>query len=240
MKSQITLSHELDRDGVIRALIPVVRRHVQKLSRGPHARVRDDELLSAGMMGLLEASKRFDPTRADSFVGYATLRIRGAMIDELRKADDLSQDLRTLSKKLQTAMTNASQKLGRAASEEEIAGELGVALPAYLAMLDSVATVKAIAVDPEEPMLRDARDAASDPAERAERSELRAALIEAIDLLPLKEQQVMAMHYDHDLSFREIGEVMNLTAARVCQLHAQAVHRIRQRLGERDAEDRHG
>lgn len=231
-QEMITLSRDLDRDGVIRALIPVVRRHAAKLSRGPHARVGDDELVSAGMLGLLEASKRFDPNRADSFVGYATLRIRGAMIDELRRADDLSQDLRSRSRELAAAVRNTSQSLGRAATEEEIAAAMGITLQAYQALLESVATVKAIGVDPDEPVLRDFRDDSADPATRAERQELRATLIDAIEILPLKEKQVMALHYDHDLSFREIGAVMSLTAARVCQLHAQAVHRLRATLGE--------
>lgn len=230
---QITLSKNLDREGVIRALLPVVRRHVARLSRGPHARVRDDDLLSAGLQGLFEATKQFDPERVDSFVGYASVRIRGAMIDELRKADDLSQELRTRSRELESAVQRLQHQLGRQPTEEEIAAALRISLADYTALLETVSTIKVVQVDAEDPVLRDATDdEGSNPEMQAERRQLRARLASAITLLPHKEQQVMALHYDHDLSFREIGEVLDLTAARICQLHAQAVHRMRAYLGE--------
>lgn len=232
MKAEtIHLSKDMDRDGVIRALIPIVKRHVSRLSRGPHAKVGDDDLLSAGMRGLFEASKQFDPSRVDSFVGYASLRIRGAMIDELRKCDSLSQDLRSRSRQLDVTICRLEQRLGRTPEELEVAAELGLDESAYAELLESLAAVKMMSLDDVGDHTMELRLHEDDPARQVERQEIRQQLMDCVALLPLREQQVMAMHYDHDLSFREIGEVMNLTAARVCQLHALAIHRVKAHLG---------
>lgn len=231
--SAIVLSKDLDREGLIRALLPVVRKHVARLSRGPNSRVRDDDLMSAGMHGLFEATKHFDPTRVETFVGYANVRIRGAMLDELRKSDALSQELRTASRRVEQTIHRLEQKLSRAPLEEEIARAMDMEVANYRSLLDQLASQKVLSTDDDNngESIPVVDSTLVDPEQSVERAQLKAILQNAIELLPLREQQVMALHYDHDLSFREVGEVMDLTAARVCQIHSLAVLRLRAHLG---------
>jgi len=234
MRNAIALTKEMSTEHLIKAMLPMVKRTVARMSRGPNARVRDDELMSAGLMGLFEASKQFDPSRVESFVAYAQLRIRGAMLDELRKADSFTQDQRARSKELEGTVRKLNELLGRAPTEEEIAPAMQMTVEQYRAVLETLTRVKAVTVDPDSHTMQTQRDTGPDPEEQSHKAQLKRVLKDALTLLPEKEQQVMALHYDHDLSFREAGEVMSLTAARVCQLHAQAVHRLKAHIGQGD------
>jgi RNA polymerase sigma factor FliA len=237
MRLDIALTKDMTQDGVIKALLPMVKRTVARMSRGPNARVRDDDLLSAGMMGLYEATKQFDPSRVQSFVAYAAMRVRGAMLDELRRNDTHTQDQRQRSKELEAKVRTLRDKLSRAPAEEEIAQAMNLSLDDYRSMLEALTRVKAVTIDPDSHTVQTQMADTPDPEAASRRAELKRQLADAISLLPEKEQQVMGLHYDHDLSFREVGEVMSLTAARVCQLHAQAVHRLRAQLGGEESND---
>jgi RNA polymerase sigma factor FliA len=195
--------------------------------------VEVDDLIQAGMMGLLDAASRYDELRGAQFETYAAQRIRGAMLDELRGADWLPRSMRRDMRRIETAVSRLQQKLGKAPSESEIARELGVSLPEYQQMLQEARGAQLFYYEDfhgegdEDFFDRFVIDSDSNPLELLQDGRFREALIEAIERLPERERQLMGMHYEQDMNLREIGEVMGVSESRVCQLHSQAVARLR-------------
>lgn len=218
---------------------PLVRKlALQLLARLP-ASVQLDDLVQAGMIGLLDAIRRYQENPDAQFETYATARIRGAMLDELRSQDWLPRSVRSKSRRIETAIQRQEQLLMRAPSEAEIAAELGVPLTEYRDML---ADAQGIQILHYEDFGRDgesdgqwvdapAGDQAT-PLDSLLASDLRRALIEAINALPEREKLLMSLCYEQGLNLKEIGAVLNVTEARVCQLRSQATARIRAYLKE--------
>jgi RNA polymerase sigma factor for flagellar operon FliA len=195
--------------------------------------VEVDDLIQAGMMGLLDAASRYDEFRGAQFETYAAQRIRGAMLDELRGADWLPRSMRRDMRRIEAAIHRLQQQLGHAPLESEIAKELGVSLAEYQQMLQEARGAQLIYYedfhdnDDEDFFERHDFDNDSNPLALLQDERFRVALIEAIDKLPERERLMMALHYEQDLNLREIGEVMEVSESRVCQLHSQAVARLR-------------
>ena len=185
-----------------------------------------------------DAASRYDEFRGAQFETYAAQRIRGAMLDELRGADWLPRSLRRDMRRIEAAIHRLQQKLGRAPSESEIAKELAITLPEYQQMLQESRGAQLVYYedfhdeDSEDFFERHEFDNDSNPLALLQEERFRGALIQAIDKLPERERLMMSLHYEQDLNLREIGEVMEVSESRVCQLHSQAVARLRSTLKE--------
>lgn len=214
---------------------PLVRKlALQLLARLP-ASVQLDDLMQAGMIGLLDAMRRYQESPEAQFETYATARIRGAMLDELRAQDWLPRSVRSKSRKIEGAIHKQEQARMRPPSESEVAGELGVSLTEYRDMLNDAQGVQILHY---EDFNRDGEDGWHDapaseqasPLDTLLAGDLRQALIDAITTLPEREKLLMSLCYEQGLNLKEIGAVLNVTEARVCQLRSQAIARIRAHL----------
>ncbi|HEY0297088.1 MAG TPA: RNA polymerase sigma factor FliA [Bordetella sp.] len=215
---------------------PLVRKlALQLLARLP-ASVQLDDLIQAGMIGLLDAMRRYQESPEAQFETYATARIRGAMLDELRSQDWLPRSVRSKSRKIESAIQKQEQARMRPPSESEVAAELGVSLAEYRDMLNDAHGVQILHYedfnrDGDQDGWHDAP--ASDqatPLDALLAGDLRQALINAIGALPEREKLLMSLCYEQGLNLKEIGAILNVTEARVCQLRSQAIARIRAHL----------
>lgn len=225
-----------DKNQCLRDYAPLVKRLAhQMMSRLPHS-VQIDDIIQAGMMGLLDAATRYDEIHGAQFETYATQRIRGAMLDELRSADWLPRSLRRDMRSIEQAVSRLQQKLGRAPNETEIARELGVALAEYQRMLQESRGAQLIYYEDFQDEENDdfferfefSND--SDPVALLQDERFRAELVRAIDVLPERERMLMGMIYEQEMNLREVGEVFGVSESRISQLHSQAVARLRSSL----------
>ena len=214
----------------LKSHMPLVRSIVDRMraSLPPHIDVQD--LYSVGLLGLINALRRFDPTHGITFASYATMRIRGAVLDELRRMDWMSRSLRVKAKKLTDVITAFEQKVGRPATEAEIADELGISPEEYTTLLDEVRPVSyveldSISGDDEDSSLHDVIPDESQPtaSDVAMKQELIRLVSERIEKLPEIQRKILAMYYHENLRLAEIAQVFGLTESRICQIHTQAV-----------------
>lgn len=222
-----------DDHAVYERYTPLVRRIAMRTIRTLPATLTFDDILSAGWVGMAEAlQRRTAEMQEEHFEAYASYRVRGAILDYLRVLDPLSRKLRGASRRITEAASDLTNRLGRVPNEDEIAGELGLSLPAYQELLTEISEagfarleISAIAAEP----------ASFDPSPEAitSQAEIVDNIAQAIDTLPERLRLVLALHYQEECSLREIGEVLGVTESRVCQLHAEAVHLIRGRLEAR-------
>lgn len=208
---------------------PLVRRIAMKTVRSLPASVTLDDLLSAGWIGLAEALQRRTSTMdEEQFEAYASHRVQGAILDYLRSLDPLTRKLRGASRRISEATGDLTARLGRAPDEDEIAGELGLPLDGYHQMLMQIAEAGLARLE----LTEDSgwlADQAS-PETLATEHELTDQVAAAIDELPERLRTVLGLYYQEECSFREIGAVLGVTESRACQLHTEAVHRIRGRI----------
>ncbi|QOR39173.1 RNA polymerase sigma factor FliA [Billgrantia diversa] len=213
--------------------LPLVRRQALSMQVRLPASIELDDLIQAGTVGLLEAMGRFDSTQGASFATFASQRIRGAMLDELRSRDWLPRSVRRNARAVDEAVRRLEQTLGRAAEETEIAAELDMGLEEYRQLLNDTNSghllpFEALMAEGVEPGIE---DASIDTAYRQLiDEEKRQQLAEGIEALPEREKLLMALYYQEELNLKEIGVVLGVTESRVCQLHSQAVSRLRVRL----------
>jgi RNA polymerase sigma factor FliA len=224
------------RDELILEYTPFVRFVVGRLGIPPTSLIEMDDLLSYGTIGLINAIDRFDPARGIRFEAFATPRVRGAVIDHLRTLNWLPRTAASRVRQIEQALSGLEQRLGRPAKEEEVAAELGVSIERYRQMLlDASTTVLSIDVplntmhDDETMTLRDLLEDRDTPGpdEETECRELVTALSSAIDQLPEREQLLLALYYQEELTMKEISKVMSVSESRVCQLHMQTIMRLR-------------
>lgn len=227
----------LDRDSVVERYGPMVRRIAGQLAAKLPANVDPDDLVQAGMIGLLDAMTRYEPGHGAQFESFATQRVRGAMLDELRGSDWLPRSVRRAQRTIEQAIHAAEQALQRAPRETEIAAELGLSLDAYQRMLADARGAQLVHLDDfgddegEERFLdRHVPAKGTDPTEILGDAGFRRALVEAIERLPERERLVMGMYYEQDMNLKEIGAVLGVTESRVSQLHSQAVARLRSQM----------
>lgn len=235
---------QLTKDQLVERFAPMVKRIACHLMARLPASVQLDDLVQNGMLGLLEATGRFESGMGAQFEAYAAQRVRGAMLDGLRENDWLPRSLRRNFRRIEMAIAVLEQEHGRAPSEIELAESLGMPLGDYQKMLQDarghqLVYLEDLVVERGEDFLeRHLVDEAADPSTLFEDENLRQVLVQAIELLPEREKLVMALYYEQDLNLREIGEVMGVSESRVCQLHSQAVMRLRARLFGDDSRKR--
>lgn len=231
-KSESSAKRRLSRAEYERFL-PIVRRTAMKLARKLPSTIAVADLVSCGWVGLLEAFERASPDMdAAEFEAYAMYRIRGAALDHLRSLDPASRKARGVSRSIARSITKLTQSLGRAPEEEEIAADLSMSLDAYREALDEVG--KAGMARLEMLDLDDVQvdDPSALPDEGAGKKELAGAVASAIEQLPLRLQHVLALYYTEERTLREIGVVLDVTESRACQLHSEAIHRLRAAIGK--------
>jgi RNA polymerase sigma factor for flagellar operon FliA len=232
-----TRTGTLERDAAIRKYAPLVRRMAHHLLARLPASVELDDMIQAGMMGLMDAIARYEDTHGAQFETYAAQRIRGAMLDGLRQHDWLPRGVRRAQRQIDGALQTLEHKLGRMPGESEIAQQLGISLEEYRRLLQEARGAQLVFYedfsDGEEGggfFERNVPDPASDPLARLQDKSFRKAVVAAIEKLPERERMVMGMYYEQEMNLREIAEVLGVTESRVCQLHGQAISRLRGRL----------
>ncbi len=213
---------------------PLVKRIAYHLiSRLPPS-VQPDDLIQAGMIGLLEASRHYDSTQGASFETYAGIRIRGAMLDEIRRSDWAPRSVHKKARMVAQAVRQIENLTGRDARDHEVAGALGVSLDEYHQLLQAASGYKVLRFDDmnpgDESHVDTFMDEGGTPLDGLQKDDFRQQLAEAIAGLPERERLVMALYYDEELNLREIGEVLGVSESRICQIHSQAVIRLQARM----------
>jgi RNA polymerase sigma factor for flagellar operon FliA len=227
---------QINKDQLVQRFAPLVKRIAYHLMARLPSSVQVDDLVQNGMLGLLDAINRFEAGMGAQFETYAAQRIRGAMLDGLRENDWLPRSLRRDFRRIEMAIAQLEQEYGRSPSENELAAALGMPLPEYQKMLQDARGHQLISFEDmvdegdEDFLERHLTDNSSEPSKILEDENLRLALVRGIEALPEREKMMMALYYEQDLNLREIGEVMGVTESRVCQLHSQAVARLRVRI----------
>lgn len=213
---------------------PYVERVARGMARRLPTHILLDDLISSGALGLIEAAERFDPTYGQNFEAFAEQRIRGAMLDDIRRRDTLSRDMRRLWSELRRSSDALTQQLGRTPNDGELAERLGVSLDDLHARRLSLSGACVLTYDEVDPDLlnRHIEPTADDPYSMTARREVLALLGPAIAALPERLRQVLSLYYGEELSLRQIGEVLGVTESRVCQLHTEAAKRLRKLLGD--------
>ena len=232
-KGQLT-----DSNALLKQYSPLVRRLAHQMIAKLPANVELDDLIQVGMIGLNDALSRFDANQGVMFETFATQRIRGAMLDELRGGDWMSRGDRRHQRSIEAAVHKLEQKLQRAPNESEIADEMGMMLGDYQELLGKVRGTQLFYLEDlsgdegDDFLDRHVADEGANPLDMLEDQRMREALVDAIKGLPEREQYVMSMYYEHDMNLKEIAAVLKVTESRVCQLHSQSIARLRVRLRE--------
>lgn len=213
---------------------PLVKRIALHLKARLPASVELDDLIQAGMLGLMDAITHFEEGHGAVFETYATIRVRGAMIDEMRRGSWAPRSVHQSSRQISDAMSALSHKLGREPKDSEIAAELKVSLEKYYQMLLESSSSQMVGIEDlgiDDDVIGDSSDYRDDKLFNLLASaEFKRSLAQAIAKLPQREQQVLAFYYDEELNLREIGAVLDLSESRVCQIMSQAMARLRSML----------
>jgi RNA polymerase sigma factor FliA len=207
---------------------PLVRKIAGHIGSRLPANVMLDDLIQEGMTGLLDALQRYKPQPNQSFEAYASMRIRGAIYDACRKEDILPRNQRDRIDELEKLTQRLTQQLGRLPSEQEVAQAAGLGMDDYHQVLDNLVNVLPIDEVPENML---PTDPFADPLEKVSGHQFLGQIVEVLKKLPEKQRLMMALHYQEDLSYREIAAVMDLTPGRISQLHTQAMISVRAMLG---------
>jgi len=232
-----TTTPELNPEALLNEHLPLIRYHALQLIRRVPNSIEMDDLIDAGVLGLLDSAKRFDASRGIQFRTFISYRIRGAMIDYLRSFDWFPRNLRDISGKMQEAVLILDQKYGRPAAEKEIASFLGISLGEYRERLTQMHGVSIMYFDDlprisgEDEALETLSAIAGDstlrPEHQAAMIEFTEKLADAIETLPLREKILLTLYYYEKLNMKEVAAVLAITESRVSQLHTQMVLRLR-------------
>jgi RNA polymerase sigma factor for flagellar operon FliA len=233
-----TVKGKADKNHLLTEHMPLVKRLAHQMKAKLPPSVEVDDLIQAGMIGLLDAIQRYEENHGAQFETYAVLRIRGAMLDELRSNDWMPRSTRQNMRKVEQAMATLQQQLGRPPSESEIAKSLKLPLADYQEMLGDSGGHQLVYY--EDFHDEDGNDSwldryavdDDDPLRALLETDFRQAVIDAIDNLPPREKILMGLYYEEELNLKEIGAVMGVSESRVSQLHSQAVGRLRTYLRE--------
>ena len=228
-------SAAVDADALVLKHAELVKRIAYHLAGRLPAQIDVDDLIQAGMVGLLEASANFAPDRGATFETFAGIRIRGAMLDALRKLDWAPRSVHRKARAAEEALRDVERELGAAASDAAVAARLGVPVEEYQRIVRDAASCRLLSLD-ELTDGDEASDSIADggvgPLGEVTDGAMRQALARAIGELPEREKLMMSLYYEQELNLKEIGAVLGVTESRVCQLHGQALARLRGRLHE--------
>ena len=224
--------HASDREALIEAHLPQVKFIAERLAAKLPPSVDRDDLIGAGVLGLLDAVDKYDPARGVMFKTYAEMRVRGAMLDSLRGLDWAPRSMRRRAREVEATYRELERTLGRAAEEEEVCAALGLSVTDFHALLNELRGLTVVGFegddDEESTGIRQIPDdPANDPLSRYAEAEACDRLAKAIDCLPERERQVVTLYYVEELTMKETGAVLGVTESRVSQLHTQAVLRLR-------------
>lgn len=224
-------------DELVHEYIPIVKSIVYRLAMNLPSHICKDELFSSGLVGLLNAIRNFNPAGGSSFDSYAKVRIRGAILDELRSLDWVPRSVHDRAKKVQAVIVEVEQKKGDVATPAEIAAAMGLSESEYGELLEEIKGTSFVSLD--SAMSEDegslgheliADDAGSRPSDTVERQELAALIAQRITNLPVMQRKVLSMYYFEGMWLREIAEVFGVSESRICQIHTQAILSIKAHL----------
>ena len=221
---------------VVERYAPLVKRIAHHLLLRMPSSVQVDDLIQSGMIGLLEAARKYDVSKGASFETYAGIRIRGSMLDEVRKGDWAPRSVHRKSRKVAEAIKAIEARTGSDAKDKDIAAELEIDLNAYYAILQDASGSRLCSFDDvmegDDSAIETAAGELPGPCDGLQRDSFKSHLALAIDNLPPREKLVLALYYDEELNLKEIGEVIGVSESRVSQIHSQAAMRLRSRLSE--------
>ena len=228
-----------DKDKLIVEYSPLIKFIAQKIAVRLPSNIELDDLMSSGVIGLMDAIDKWDPTRDNKFKTYAEFRIRGAILDELRAQDWVPRSIRDKAKLLDKTMVALEADLGRIATDEEVAKALDVTIDEFHDLLNQVRPVSLLSID-DQPNFSNVDKKSilnilegsklSNPLNQLHMKTVKDVVTQAIEELPERQRLVLSLYYYEDLNLKEIGKVLRVTESRVSQLHAQAVSRLRNKL----------
>ena len=228
------------REAFIKQYAPLVKYVAGRVAVGMPSNVEFDDLVGYGVFGLLDAIDKFDPEKNVKFKTYAVTRIRGAIFDELRSIDWVPRSVRQKTREVEEAIGTLEARLGRTATDQEIAGALGMGEDEYAKTMIKISGTSILSIhevwysgdENDKVSIGDSIESPSslNPEVIAERDEIRRVIVEAIDELPDNEKKILVLYYFEDLTLKEIGQVLGVTESRVSQLHTKAILRLRSRL----------
>lgn len=226
-----------EREALITAHLGKVKYIADRFAAKLPPSVEREDLYGAGVIGLIDAVERFDASRGIAFTTFAEMRVRGAILDNLRSLDWASRQTRRRAREIQTAFAEAEQEFGRAATEEEVAAKMRISLSELRENLQDMRGLRLETLDARDEetglsLAETISDAKSSQHDDFEKGEQRRLLAEAIENLPPRERQVVALYYVEELTMKEIGEVLSVTESRVSQLRTQAIIRLRNHLSK--------
>lgn len=208
----------------------MARRIAMKVAQRLPTTVSRDDLVSCALVGLTEAAARFDPTRDEPFPAFAEKRVRGAVLDELRRGDVMTRRGRQQARQARRVADSLEQELGRVAEDHEVAGALGMTVARYLDELPALTAATVVELSPA--LAGQLKSREEDPVTRLERDDEIARVQLALAQLSERDATVLSLYYLEDLKFVEIARVLGVTESRVCQLHGRALKQLRQLVGE--------
>lgn len=217
---------------------PLVKRIAFHLMNRLPDSIQLEDLIQAGMLGLLEASRNYDAAQGASFDTYAGIRIRGAMLDEVRRHDWTPRNVHKQARMVSAAISEIERETGRNPRDAEVASHLGMSMEQYQRVLTDVSNCRLFSFDElaqqgEQFDVEDhGSETGSSPSDELSRAGFKAALAQAIKTLPEKEMLVVSLYYDEELNMREIGQILGVSESRVCQLNSQAMLRIRAKVAD--------
>ncbi len=230
--SAYVLAGQMPPGELVERYAPLVKKIANHLLGRLPDGVELEDLVQTGLIALLDAARQYSTTKGASFETYASIRVRGAMLDEFRNNDWAPRSVYRKQRQLTAAVRAVEGRTGAHATPREIASELGVPLEEYFAMVATTASQRMFSLEEADPDVakEDDGEPVVDPASEFESEEFRAAMSEAISALPEREAMVMSLYYDDELNLKEIGDVLGVSESRVCQIHGQALTRLRARL----------
>ncbi len=225
---------ERQRKNLITEHVEMARRIALRMARNTSLSSHKDDVVSVAMMGLVEAANRYDTTRGEPFGAFAQKRIRGAVLDELRRRDVLPRRVRHKVKEAGEVQRRIEQEEGRPAEDEEVARALGMSLVDYHCDLEAAANISFVELDADDRLAEFLTydDAAPSPAELAERRQRAGFLKGALRRIPERDARILSLYYVEEFTYSEIAGLLGVSAPRVCQLHSRALTRLRAELAD--------
>ncbi|QLE86137.1 MULTISPECIES: RNA polymerase sigma factor FliA [Shewanella] len=222
-----------NKTSIVEQYAPLVKRIAHHLMARLPASVQLDDLLQAGMMGLLEASTKFDGSKGAKFETFAGIRIRGSMLDEIRRGDWVPRSVHRNQRRVAQVIDELEQELGRDAKDHEIAERLDMSLDEYHHILNDVSVGKVVGIEDlgvSVDVISQEDKTDDDAFDSLAKEEFHTALVEAIKLLPERDGLVLSLYYDEALNLKEIGAILDVSESRVSQIHSQAMLRLKAKL----------